>query len=75
MKLPALSSKRVVALLKRAGFVEIRQKGSHLTMYNARTDRMTVVPIHGKDLKRGTLHRILFTDCGLTRQDIQELLK
>ncbi len=32
--LPALNSRKVVKALKKAGFVEDRQKGSHLVLIN-----------------------------------------
>jgi predicted RNA binding protein YcfA (HicA-like mRNA interferase family) len=30
MKLPALTGKQIVEILKKAGFEEVRQKGSHV---------------------------------------------
>lgn len=36
----------MVAALKRAGFVERRQTGSHLILRHPQTKRMTVVPQH-----------------------------
>lgn len=30
MKLPALTGKQIVEILKKAGFKEVRQKGSHV---------------------------------------------
>jgi len=43
--LPALSARKVVSALKRAGFVEDRQKGSHLILMHPRTKARTVIPI------------------------------
>ena len=31
-KLPVISGKELIALLKRTGFVEVRQKGSHVSL-------------------------------------------
>lgn len=59
-RLPALQAKDVVRALKRFGFIEDRQKGSHLVMWNSTTGARTVIPIHqGKTLKRGLLFGIL----------------
>lgn len=54
-----LTPKEMVKLLKENGFIEIRQKGSHLFMTNEGTKRTVVVPIHSKDLKKGTEQQIL----------------
>ena len=45
-------------LLTLLGFVEVRQKGSHV--FFAHPDgRTTVVPCHNEDLSRGLLRKIL----------------
>ena len=59
-KSPQLSSREVIRKLKRLGFAEVRQRGSHLVMRNDDTKATTVVPCHSsRNLKRGTLHSIL----------------
>lgn len=56
-KLPALRPRQVIAALERAGFVPLRQSGSHA---HYRKGTLTVtVPIHAKDIKKGTLASIL----------------
>ena len=50
--------REVVAKLKRAGFEEVRQTGSHLVLRH--TDgRMTFVALHRGDIPIGTLRKIL----------------
>jgi predicted RNA binding protein YcfA (HicA-like mRNA interferase family) len=73
-KLPSVSGDRVVRALKRAGFVELRQKGSHVSLERRSTDRVfkTVVPLHG-ELAKGTLSDIL-KQSGLSLQEFLELL-
>ena len=56
---PALTAKKVVRLLKERGFQEVRQKGSHLLLMHPETKKRAIVPIHPKDLPRGTLLQIL----------------
>jgi len=59
-----LTPKQMVKLLKQNGFEEISQNGSHLKMRNPITKRQTEIPMHSKDLKKGTEQRIL-KDAGL----------
>lgn len=54
-----MTPKEMVRFLKRNGFVEIRQKGSHLMMINYETGKQVPVPIHRKDLPKGTERAIL----------------
>lgn len=49
--------KEVVRILKKAGFYEDRQSGSHLILKHA-DGRMTSVPMHNKELKPGLQHGI-----------------
>lgn len=73
-KLPALTGKEIVSLLKKAGFVVDRQKGSHVFLKHA-DGRATVVPVHsGETIGPGLLSKIL-RDAEMTREDFQRLLK
>ena len=58
-KRPALTSRKVLQLLKNHGFVVDHQTGSHLVLRHPNDGRRVVVPIHSKDLPKGTLHAIL----------------
>ena len=72
--LPALTAKKVVQALKRAGFVEDRQKGSHLVLFNPETGARTVVTIHyGRTIKRSLLYTII-SDAKLTTEEFADLL-
>jgi len=62
------AAKDVVGFLKRHGFVEKRQTGSHLVLQNPRTKYRTVIPMHSGDLPKGLLHRIL-KDAGHSLKD------
>ncbi|MBI2268507.1 MAG: type II toxin-antitoxin system HicA family toxin [Candidatus Blackburnbacteria bacterium] len=62
--LPALNSRKVIKALKKAGFTEDRQKGSHLILINPNTNRRTV--------KKPLLKSIIEDDAGLT---IEEFLR
>lgn len=73
-KLPVVSGKELIAALKKAGFVEVRQKGSHVSLQKVTPDitYKTVVPLH-RELAKGTLLDILH-QTGLSREDLLELL-
>lgn len=72
-RLPLYKPKEVVRKLKRCGFVEFHQKGSHLVLKNPVTNRMTVVPMHvGKDIPRGLLHNIVTHQAGITIEKFLE---
>jgi predicted RNA binding protein YcfA (HicA-like mRNA interferase family) len=73
-KLPSVSGERVVRALKRAGFVELRQKGSHVSLEKRTNDKTfkTVVPMHSQ-LAKGTLSDIL-KQCGLSLEEFLNLL-
>src|SRR6266850_4087366 len=73
-KLPSVSGERVVKALKRAGFVQLRRKGSHVSLEKRIGDKAwrTVVPLHS-EVAKGTLADIL-KQCGLTLAEFLELL-
>lgn len=58
-KLPVLYPKELVKILKRLGFEEHRQRGSHLIMIDRAKNKHITIPIHNRALKRGTLNGIL----------------
>ncbi len=68
-KLPVLSGKELLKILKKLGFEEVRQKGSHMSL--KKSEHKTVVPLH-RELAKGTLLAIL-RQCGLTKDDIEKL--
>lgn len=57
--MPAYKAREVVKILKKLGFEEKRQTGSHLIMFHPQRKRIIPVPIHAKDLKRGLLKGII----------------
>lgn len=58
-KLPSFKPKEIEKLLRKNGFVTLRQAGSHLHLYNESLKLRVTVPMHNKDLKRKTLVSIL----------------
>ena len=72
-KLPALTPEKVIRILKEKGFVLDRVKGSHHIYYHPETKRRVVVPVHKKDLPKGTLIEIL-KQAGISREELMEIL-
>ena len=57
-KIPVLKPREVVRILKRMGFVEVRQRGSH-KQFNHEDGRFTTVPVHqGRDISPFLLRKI-----------------
>lgn len=69
-KLPSLTPKKVLKILRRKGFIDDHQTGSHLVLYHEDSKRRVVVPIHTKDLPPGTLRSIL-RSAGINTHDLQ----
>ena len=68
-KLPLLSGAELVSVLKKDGFIVVRQKGSHVSLRKG--PFRTVIPLHDA-LAKGTLLAIL-KQCGLSREDLENL--
>lgn len=65
-RMPQIQARELVAFLRQHGFVEDRQVGSHLTLWNEEHHVSVTVPVHtGCNLGRGLAVRIL-KDAGFT---------
>lgn len=67
-KLPSFKPRQVIKKLKKLGFIEHHQVGSHLTMKHPQTKRRAVIPMHLKDIKKGTLLSLL-RETGIEKDD------
>jgi predicted RNA binding protein YcfA (HicA-like mRNA interferase family) len=65
------SAREVLAKLMRAGFVEVRQAGSHKVLRHA-DGRQTYVAMHPGDLPTGTFRKIL-KQAGLSEEQFHNL--
>jgi predicted RNA binding protein YcfA (HicA-like mRNA interferase family) len=61
------TSKQLLRFLRKQGYAEKRQAGSHLILVHP-TRRMLVVPIHKGDLPSGLFLRVL-RDAGFSEED------
>ncbi|MDH3318381.1 MAG: type II toxin-antitoxin system HicA family toxin [Betaproteobacteria bacterium] len=65
------SAREVLARLRRAGFEEVRQSGSHKVLRHA-DGRQTYVAMHSRDVPEGTFRKIL-KQAGLTLEQFRNL--
>jgi len=72
-RMPHVTARDLVRFLKRQGFAEDRQSGSHLTLWHDERKVSVTIPIHtGCDVGRGLAIRIL-KDAGFAVEDYLRL--
>ncbi len=54
-----MKPREMIKLLQDNGFIEVSQNGSHKKMFREKTNTTIIVPIHSKELKKGTEKAIL----------------
>jgi len=73
-KLPRITGKEAVSALKKAGFMQIRMRGSHCYLYHEEKDKIVTIPVHrGKILAPKTLKSIL-NQADITIDEFKELI-
>ena len=74
--IPQVNGNRVVRALQKAGFILLRQSGSHAVLrHHTDLSRRAIVPVHGsKTVKSGTLRAIL-RGARIAPEDFADLLK
>jgi len=72
-RLPMLTAREMRQALRRGGFIDHHQTGSHLYMLHPGTGKLTTVPMHPGDLERWLLKEII-QQAGLTEDEFRELL-
>lgn len=73
-KLPVLSGDDLVRILEKIGYVQVRQKGSHVRLrHSADPQRKPLTIPRHKTLKRGLLHRLL-RDARITDEQLSAFL-
>jgi len=72
MKLPALTPEKVIKILKRKGFVLDRVRGSHHIYLHPDTRQRVVIPVHKKELPKGTLMEVL-KQAGIKKDELDKI--
>ena len=74
-KLPLLTAKELVKVLKKLGFGFKRQEGSHM-FFEHSDGRTTVIPNHaGEEVDRGLLNKIVKHDLKMNREEFLKNIK
>lgn len=68
-RLPVVTPKQLIRVLERHGWQVHRIRGSHHILIHPERRQGVTVPVHNKELKRGTLGSIL-RSTGLSREDL-----
>jgi len=66
---PSITPKELIRMLEKKGFVLKRINGSHHFFVHPVSRKITVVPMHSKDLPKGTLMAIL-KQAGISKDDL-----
>jgi predicted RNA binding protein YcfA (HicA-like mRNA interferase family) len=69
---PVLKPKKVFTTLNKAGFIKIRQKGSHAQFKKG--NMLVTVPVHQRDLPLIVIKSII-RQSGMTLEEFKEFLK
>ncbi|KJU83924.1 YcfA family protein [Candidatus Magnetobacterium bavaricum] len=74
-KLPSISGKKLISVLKKAGFTEVKQRSSHVSLIKHTREKTykTVVPLH-KTIAKGTLFDILH-QTGISKEELIRLME
>ena len=72
--LPVVSGRQLLRALQKAGFVVLRQKGSHVSLEKRTAEGYwrTIVPMH-REIRPGTLVDIL-NQSGISKDQLRNLL-
>lgn len=73
-KLPVLTPKKIIKILLKIGFQLDHSTGSHFVYYDAKGLRRAIVPVHPKDLPKGTLLSVI-KQAGITKEELEKYLK
>ena len=71
---PVIPARKLIQVLLKLGFEEIRIRGSHHRFAHS-DGRKTTVPVHaGRNLPRGLLRKIITIDLGMEMEEFVSLL-
>ncbi|ADL41973.1 YcfA family protein [Caldicellulosiruptor obsidiansis OB47] len=72
-KYPVLKPQEIIRALKKAGFREVSQKGSHFKLKKENPTSIVIIPMH-EEVARGTLKSIL-EQAGISLEEFLKLYR
>lgn len=72
-KLPVFTPKEIIRILNKNGYLLDRVKGSHQIFIHGETAQRIIVPMHNKDLPKGTFYAIL-KQADISKDELEDLL-
>ena len=72
-RLPSARPRQVLRALQKAGWEIHRRRGSHVSLRKEGCPYVVTIPMHAREMPRGTLMDIV-KDAGLTPEEFAELL-
>ena len=71
---PVIPARKLIGVLAKLGFEEIRSRGSHHRFAHP-DGRKTTVPVHsGRDIPRGLLRKIVTVDLSMDMEELISML-
>lgn len=64
--------KQVLSKLKKLGFAQDRQTGSHKVLYEPESKRRAVIPFHLKEIPKGTMSSIL-REAKISKEEFEKI--
>ena len=71
-KIPSFKPKELIKKFEKMGYIVDRQKGSHVILYHPTQYKRLTIPLHVKDMPKGTLLSII-KQAGLTKEEFLKL--
>ena len=71
-KIPSLKPRELIRKFEKIGYIIDRQKGSHIILYNSNDGRRLTIPLHIRDIPKGTLLSII-KQSGLNKEEFLKL--
>ena len=73
MKLPVIHPQDLIKIVKKLGFEEARQKGSHKTFVHSDGRVLTIAFHSRKPIPAGLLNKILKSELKISREELNKL--
>lgn len=73
-KLPVLTPLQIIKMLEKSGFILDRVRGSHHIYIDSELKKRVTVPLHKRDLPKGTLLEIL-KQAGIDKKELNDLIR